>query len=112
MTPEERRREQVGVQWVLRIGLMAGGLSMAVGLLMGLVAGEWSSAAMRPLEILSGGTMPDRIIGAGIFLIALTPVIRVGALITLWLLERDYKFVALGLLVVIILVISALTGSG
>lgn len=52
----------------------------------------------------------DHLMGLGIFVLAMTPALRVLLLISLWFKERDWKFVGVGALVILALIISLLLG--
>jgi uncharacterized membrane protein len=93
--------------------LLQGGLATSVILLAtGLTWSVFSHAPSSPVrlgEILESGG-PDRVMTLGVLTLALTPLGRVVALILLWWRERDYPFVAVGLVVIGILGIAIVVG--
>ena len=100
------------MQWVLRIGLALAATLMAVGLVLALATGEHAGAAVRLHALLSDGTLADRLIATGLLILASTPVIRVVALVAIWIRERDRRFALAGLIVCAILATAILSGRG
>ncbi len=112
MATETQRSRTVLVAVVLRVGLVVGGLLVAIGLLLSLGEGDRVANAVRPFDILHTGVSADTLMALGMLVFGATPVAGVATLIVIWARERDYRFAALALLVMIILVLSALTGVG
>jgi uncharacterized membrane protein len=100
------------VQWVLRLGLALACVLIGVGLVMALAMGERMAAPVHLHEVLSEGTMADRVIASGLLLLAMTPVIRVLSLVGIWTYERDRKFVIVALIVVAVLGVAIASGRG
>lgn len=79
---------------------------------MKLAAGD-SSAPHVPLHSLfhapSGG---DALMAWGILALAVTPAARVIALLVLWSVEHDRRFVLVALAVLVVLAVAALAGGG
>jgi uncharacterized membrane protein len=48
----------------------------------------------------------------GVLVLALTPIVRVAALVFIWVRERDWRFVAVAAFVMTMLVVSILAGRG
>ena len=100
------------MQWVLRVGLAIAALLMASGLVLALATGEHASAAVRLHALFSDGTFADQLIAGGLLILASTPVIRVVALVAIWVHERDRRFALAGLIVCAILATAILSGRG
>ncbi|MGE5184325.1 MAG: DUF1634 domain-containing protein [Acidobacteriota bacterium] len=100
------------VQWVLRGGLALATLLLAVGLVLALASGDHTAVPVRLHDVLSEGATADRLIAIGLVLLAFTPVVRVLSLVVIWAIERDRKFVLVGLAVVAVLAAAIATGHG
>ena len=100
------------VQWVLRGGLAIACVMLLIGMAIALAAGEHAAGAVRLHEVLSDGTVADRVIACGLLLLALTPVVRVLSLVAIWTLERDRKFALVALIVVVVLGAAIASGHG
>jgi uncharacterized membrane protein len=107
-TESDRLHEVVG--WVLRAGLAASVLLMASGMTVRLATGG-DDAPSVPLWRLKGDTGLV-LTTLGVMVLALTPALRVLALVALWWRERDWRFVAVALAVVAILATGVLIGKG
>jgi uncharacterized membrane protein len=98
--------------------LLRGGLGLSVGLMAtGLVLRLASGATAAPgasLAQLFAGEVPwgDRLMGLGAVTLGLTPALRVLTLVALWTRERDWRFVAVAVLVVLTLGVSLALGVG
>lgn len=101
------------IQLILRTGLALSMALMAVGMVMKLVSGDQSAGIVRIEQILEGGTpAADRLMITGVVVLALTPAFRVMALIALWSRERDWHFVGIAVVVLIVLGIAIALGGG
>jgi hypothetical protein len=78
-------------------------LLMASGLIVWLIEGRRTAPAVTPGELLSPIDLGDRLMLAGILLLAITPVLSTVALFTLWLRERQWRFAAVSALVLSLL---------
>ncbi len=96
---------------VLRVGVTLSTVLMSAGLVVRLV-GERATPALRHLLSPSGGVPGRSMMAAGIFALALTPAARIGALLVVWVRERDWRFVAVALAVVATLTTAVLLGRG
>ncbi|GIP32993.1 DUF1634 domain-containing protein [Paenibacillus sp. J2TS4] len=103
--------ELVVSRW-LRVGVMVSGAVILAGLLFFIVAGDSGyPGATFPTslkDILAGAMAfkPYAIIMAGLFLLILTPVLRVAISLIVFLVEKDYLYVLLTSFVFITLIIS------
>jgi uncharacterized membrane protein len=106
-------RERKSIQFVLRGGLALAVISMAIGFASELVQRDLVS---RPLAIAaifsSGAPAGDRFMGLGILLLALTPAVRVIALLILWTQEKDWRFAGVALAVIATLGAAIALGGG
>lgn len=98
------------IQWVLRGGLATSALLIVTGLVVALVTGTPIGSPVRLGHVLSDSTIEDRIIALGLIALALTPFLRVTALIAIWSHQRDARFVALSVVVAAILIASIWSG--
>ncbi len=85
------------VAWVLRVGAYSCFFIMLAGLLLGLFV---------------HGRVPDEIERAGVLLMLATPVVRVAVAGVLFLREKDWKYGAISLGVLTILLLGAVFGIG
>ena len=110
---DESDRLHGHVQTVLRVGLLVSVTLMMTGLGLRLSRGENDAPPVRLLDLFAHGSDPGLVLTAlGILVLALTPALRVLALVGLWWRERDYRFVAVALVVTVTLVASVLLGKG
>ena len=100
------------VQWVLRGGLAIACVLIAAGLALALASGEHMARRVHLHSLLSEGTTADRVIAAGLLLLAMTPVVRVLSLVAIYALERDRRFALVSFIVVIVLGTAIITGHG
>jgi uncharacterized membrane protein len=100
------------IQWVLRCGLAASALLMLAGLALK-VAGVDTAAPAVPLDAVLGPLDPaDRLMVLGVLVLGLTPAARVLALVGVWARERDWRFAAVAVTVLVVLGVAALLGGG
>jgi uncharacterized membrane protein len=100
------------VQWVLRVGLAIAAALMVAGLAIALATDQHAAAAVSLSDLFGPHTLADRLIAFGLALLASTPLVRVLALVAIWVYERDRRFALLGLVVVAILTASIASGHG
>ena len=94
------------IQRILQAGLVLGGAAMLAGLAIAI------AAAIAHGEPLHRGGLGSTIMRAGIIALALTPVVRVVALVGLWVRERDWRFAVVGAVVMLILLAAIVSGHG
>lgn len=102
------------VHWTLLSGLVASTILLAAGLFLTLRSGEPRPETRPPsiavlVERAAGGD-GVALLNLGVVLLILTPAGRVAILSMGWLLERDWRFAAVALAVLGLLVFSMLTG--
>jgi uncharacterized membrane protein len=101
------------VQLVLRAGLLTSVVLMVTGLALRFARGESDAPAVGLIELFTrGGDVGLLLTAFGILVLALTPALRVLALVGVWWHERDYRFVGVALIVVATLITSVLIGKG
>ncbi len=105
-------RLHASVQAILRGGLAIAVVCMAAGVVVRLAGGRHDAPAVRLFEIARAEDAGLGLIAVGILVLALTPALRVVALLWLWSKERDRRFVAIALFVVAMLVVSVMLGRG
>lgn len=121
MMQQERKQKQpvdveVVVSLFIRIGVIMSGTVIITGMLMFLLSGhsgypdDTYPTSIR--EIIMGclSLKPYGIMLTGLVLLILTPVLRVGVTIIVFLKEKDYIYVAITSIVFIILIISLSVG--
>jgi uncharacterized membrane protein len=116
MAAESKRppaRERTSIQFVLRLGLILAVISMAIGFVLELLQHDLESRPFAIASIFSNATPAgDRWMGLGILLLALTPAVRVLALLVLWTQEKDWRFAGVALAVMATLGAAIALGSG
>lgn len=98
------------VQGALRAGLGVAFALLASGMIVAAFAGE---AAARPvaLRALFGPLdLGSRLMGLGILVLGLTPVLRVLLLVLLWVREHDYRHAMIAAFVLLTLIVSIAFG--
>ncbi len=103
-------RDHKRVQLVLRVGLAIACVLMAIGTLIEAARGNALAIRATPLDVVSGGFTAQRMILLGIVALALTPAVRVIALIFTWSRERDWRFVAVAVWVALTLALAIAFG--
>jgi uncharacterized membrane protein len=102
-------RDRAIVQGALRAGLFA---SFAL-LVAGMVVASFEHASAGPVSLAAlFGRVPlgSRLMGFGILVLGLTPVVRVMLLVLLWVREHDYRHAAIAGVVLVILIASVVLG--
>ena len=105
-------RDHVRVQWLLRIGLGVSAVLMLAGLYLREVRDVADAPAVGLFEL---DTVRDPALilsSVGILVLALTPALRVLALVVMWARERDWRFVAVALAVTVTLTLAIVAGRG
>lgn len=112
--PHETKRllDARAVSWLLRSGLVGSALLLAIGLVLQLASGETVS---RPMSLGAEAEGEARsagevVMGLGVVVLALTPVARVLALVGLWVRERDWRFVMVAGVVLVVLGVAVMVG--
>lgn len=101
---------------ILQIGVLSSAFVIFIGLSMLLITGQsgypGTTFPSSPVAIFQGllSLKPYAIILLGLVLLIVTPVLRVGISIFIFIRERDYLYVKITALVFTILVISFLLG--
>ncbi len=120
------------ISWILRVGVSASALLILAGVLLLLVTGSTgytgsvsdlaglvqynqnrlAAFPTTPGDVLLGLAQfkSYAFIALGLLLLIATPVIRVAASVVIFLLERDYAYVLITLVVLVVLVVSFLLG--
>ena len=101
------------VKFVLNTGLAVAVCLMILGVIVNLTGGTSESVSISLLDLYRGKlTWGNWLLGAGIFVLATTPILRILILTSLWILERDWRFVGVSVVVLITLAISIAVGGG
>lgn len=120
------------ISWILRVGVTASALLIFCGVILLFVTGETGYAGSfnslaglvqynqnrlaafptTPGDVVAGLAQfkPYAFIALGLLLLIATPVIRVAASVVIFALERDYAYILITLIVLIILIVSFLLG--
>lgn len=117
---KERRSEaeevEAIVSRVLRIGVLISAAVIVAGLILLLIAGNTGypegTYPVSPGAAVAGAAAlkPAAVLQTGLMLLILTPVLRVAASLFIFLKERDYLYVVITLIVLVILAVSFLLG--
>lgn len=91
------------VMVVLRVGLAVALVLLAVGLVVQMASGRHEAVQVHMFRLLEPASLGERIMGVGVLVLALTPAAAVLTLMVRWAVERDLRFVAVGVLVVVVL---------
>lgn len=111
--PQEEKRllDAKTVSWLLKTGLVGSAALLAIGLVLQLASGD---TVARPMGLVSAGegerTWGELLMGMGVVLLALTPVARVVVLVGLWVRERDWRFVLVAGVVLVVLGVAVVVG--
>ena len=106
-------RDGERVQQLLRGGLGAAAALMALGLAVQLASGVRGSVSVEMFGVGAAGIpLGERLMALGILVLAFTPVLRVVVLIALWTKERDWRFVAVAVAVLLTLSAAIAAGGG
>lgn len=105
--------ERFWVQFLLRAGLAISVVLMFIGIAIKVSQGDYNAPGVALFDLFSAGlTLGDRFMAIGVFILALTPALRVLLLMMLWIKEKDWKFVGIAVIVMITLVVSLVSGKG
>lgn len=103
--------EKYWVQNLLRTGLGLAAVLMFVGILYKAFTHDLAATPFSFMELFNqASNLGDKIIAWGVFILALTPMMRVFLLLTIWIKEKDWKFVSIAIVVLITLAISMFLG--
>jgi uncharacterized membrane protein len=130
-TPHVFHTEEI-ISWILRLGVSASAALIVFGVVLLLVSGstgytgsvsnlaglvqynqsQVAAFPTTPGDVVAGLAQfkPYAFIALGLLLLIATPVLRVASSVVIFLLERDYAYVFITLIVLIILVVSFLLG--
>lgn len=96
---------------MLRGGLALAFAAMAAGLALRAFGGPHDERQVNVFDLFSAPMdIGERLIVLGIFVLALTPVARVVALVVIWIKERDYRFAVVATVVALTLGAAVLLG--
>lgn len=121
MNDEQKKKEMLDIELsigkALRVGVVLATTVMVIGVILLLINGGATGYAanhvpIRPSEIFAGiGTLkPFAVMMLGLFLLIMTPVLRVIVSIYAFVVEHDYLYVVITTIVLVILIISMLIG--
>lgn len=119
-TPPSSDQMTIIIARILQVGVMVSAAILLLGVILlplrpgGLTQHRLQSFPTTLLQIWSGITTlhPQAFIALGIILLIATPVLRVAASIVAFGLERDFRYVVITIVVLLILVISFVLGIG
>jgi uncharacterized membrane protein len=101
------------VHWLLIIGLAAAALMMVTGIVLGLLIHRAMPNAMVPLADLTAQLAlfnPAAFLSLGLLLLIATPILRVTGSIIGFVLERDWRYALVTLVVLVIVLLSIYLG--
>ncbi len=111
MDERQSALEQRLIQGVLRVGLALAVLLMLAGVAVRAFEGR-TDAPSLPLFALLHGDLGLVLSGVGVLVLALTPALRVAALLALWIRAKDFRFVGVAVAVLITLAAAVAAGRG
>ena len=113
---KEMHEVELAISKALRIGVIISGAVTFAGLMMYFSTGDsgypGASYPATFTEIIKGllALKPYGVIMTGLIILIATPIFRVGISIVIFLVEKDYLYVKITLLVFVILMLSLLMG--
>lgn len=108
---ESRTGEQRTVVLLLRGGLVVSVVLFVVGSIVGL-GGSTEAPAVTFDTFAHARLTGSTIAGAGVLVLATTPLVRVLSLLALWTKERDYRYAAVAAFVAFVLLGAIFAGRG
>ena len=110
-----KRDINVVISNILKAGVFVSSFFIVTGIVLGFVTGVNGSIAIERYtfsEMINGLLSLNyySYLMSGIFLLILTPVLRIFGLLYVYTLEKDYRFIRICILVLIILTISLFLG--
>lgn len=100
------------VAFVLRVGLLLASGLLAAGLVLKVLRGDGSAPALALPPAALPAALGDRLLVLGVEALVATPLVRVLALVGSWARERDWRFVAVGVVVLVVLALAIALGGG
>ena len=112
---EKKRDINVVISNILKTGVFISSFFIITGIILSFihgVDGVWTIERYTFIEMIKGLTTLNyySYLMFGIFLLILTPVLRIIGLLYVYLEEKDFRFVRICLLVLIILIFSLMLG--
>ena len=112
---KEKKDINVVISNILRCGVYISSTLILIGIFLGLVKGVGSSLTLERYsfnQMFNGLVEFDyyAYLMFGIFILILTPIFRILGLLFVYLQEKDYNFVRICLIVLVILIISLTLG--
>lgn len=118
-TPAERQlaeradpRTNTLVQVVLRVGLGAALVLLLAGLIVQLATGHHEANPVKMFDLWAPRSIGERVMAVGVLVLAMTPAAGVVSVVSSWIVERDRRFVGVGLIVVLVLSAAVVVGLG
>ncbi|TFZ26187.1 DUF1634 domain-containing protein [Lactiplantibacillus plantarum] len=113
---QEMHAVEMMIGYILRIGVIVSAIVIIIGMLLMLIQGNGGYAnGMEPhtvADILAGivALKPYAVIMLGLFLLILTPTLRVAVSIYAFAVEKDHLYVGITTIVLIILIVASVIG--
>jgi uncharacterized membrane protein len=107
-----RKRRRWFIQFLLRLSLGVSVILMLTGMIVWVASGDRASPSTTPAQLFGELDAGHRLMLAGILLLAITPALRVVALLGLWIRERAWRFAATAALVLVLLCVAFWAGGG
>ncbi|MFJ1526270.1 DUF1634 domain-containing protein [Lactiplantibacillus plantarum] len=113
---QEMHVVEMMIGYILRIGVIVSAIVIIIGMLLMLIQGNGGYAnGMEPhtvADILAGivALKPYAVIMLGLFLLILTPTLRVAVSIYAFAVEKDHLYVWITTIVLIILIVASVIG--
>jgi uncharacterized membrane protein len=103
------QQAEIAIAWVLRGGVALAGALIALGLFARLLSGE-APPILSPLSGLHG-LGPDSLMTLGLLVLIALPVVRVAMTVILFVVERDYIYLAITGFVLFVLLFGLFFGN-
>ncbi|MEO8800952.1 MAG: DUF1634 domain-containing protein [Polyangiaceae bacterium] len=112
MAADSPRADARFIAVLLRVGLVVALVGMVVGVALAMRSGVIHVARVKPFEASMFDDPGAAVAMLGILALAVTPALRVVALIVIWAREGDRRFAITACGVALVLVLAALLGRG
>jgi uncharacterized membrane protein len=107
-----RKRRRRFIQILLQLSLTVSVLLLIIGATLWVGGGDRQAPSTTPAELFGTLDAGHRLMLAGILLLAITPALRVVALLGLWIREGAWRFAATAALVLALLGLALWVGGG
>lgn len=97
---------------ILQSGLVVASVLLFIGTALHAARGDTSAPAVKLFDVFRAPDLGIVLASLGVVVLGLTPMVRVVALVVLWIRDRDWRFVAVAFAVIVTLTAALVTGRG